>query len=154
MLHIDRLLTGVLSCWLGTPLLSAAANGFIMKKYSPGWHLTSRSCSMPQRRPPSYPTSCPPSPLPQLHRLSSQFWEYPLFSSFLGPERALQSSDTTCVYSSQENMYIYLLRYIKTTEEKVDWEKKTISFYPRKKLCAASGSWRSHLQSRKNKIKK
>lgn len=31
-LHVDRLLTGVLSCWLGTPLLSAAANGFIMKK--------------------------------------------------------------------------------------------------------------------------
>lgn len=35
-LQVDRLLTGVLSCWLGTPLLSDAANGFIMKKCSPG----------------------------------------------------------------------------------------------------------------------
>lgn len=35
-LHVDRLLTGVLSCWLGTPLLSDAANGFIMKKCLPG----------------------------------------------------------------------------------------------------------------------
>lgn len=35
-LHIDRPLTGVLSCWFGTPLLSDAANGFIMKNCSPG----------------------------------------------------------------------------------------------------------------------
>lgn len=35
-LHVNRILTGVLSCWLGTPLLSDAANGFIMKKCSPG----------------------------------------------------------------------------------------------------------------------
>lgn len=30
--RVNRTLTGVLSCWLGTPLLSAAANGFIIER--------------------------------------------------------------------------------------------------------------------------
>lgn len=58
----DWLLTGGLSCWLGTPLLSDGANGFIVKKCSPGLNLTSRSCPTPHRGLPSpSPPSTPPS---------------------------------------------------------------------------------------------
>lgn len=43
-MRVDWLLTGGLSCWLGTPLLSDGANGFIVKKCSSGLNLASRSC--------------------------------------------------------------------------------------------------------------
>lgn len=61
-MRVDWLLTGGLSCWLGTPLLSDGANGFIVKKCSPGLNLTSRSCPTPHRGLPSpSPPSTPPS---------------------------------------------------------------------------------------------
>lgn len=57
-MRVDWLLTGGLSCWLGTPLLSDGANGFIVKKCSPGLNLTSRSCPTPHH---GLPSPSPPS---------------------------------------------------------------------------------------------
>lgn len=71
--RVNWTLTGVLSCWLGTPLLSDAANGFIMEKKKENVrrarNLTSRSFSRLRHGPPS--SRLPPprflcAPLPSL----------------------------------------------------------------------------------------
>lgn len=129
-MRLDWLLTGGLSCWLGTPLLSGAANGFIVNKCSPGLNLTSRSCSTPHRG--------LPSPSPPMLRQQRQL------DSFCGGSRRCRFARFKCLKNdSCCRVYGSLPKTVRLTEEtKTGGEKiEILSFKLR------SCTWQSPLQA-------